>query len=114
MFARGGRNYIPPGGERRLPLQAEAVRARVGRMQRTSLYAVAFTDWLACACAGAGERAPRAMRAAGDDLIADVAFAGTAGHVLDYDDTFADGVAHVSAACAPAALVVAADRGLTA
>jgi 2-methylcitrate dehydratase PrpD len=74
---------------------------------------VAFTDWLACACAGTGERAALAARAAGDDLPATVAFAATAGHVLDYDDTFADGVAHVSAACAPAALVVAADLGLT-
>jgi 2-methylcitrate dehydratase PrpD len=74
-------------------------------------YQVAFTDWLACACAGAEQRAARAMRAVGDDLIADVAFAGTAGHVLDFDDTFSDGVAHVSAACAPAALVVAARLG---
>ena len=53
------------------------------------------------------------MRAVGDDLIADVAFAGTAGHVLDFDDTFSDGIAHVSAACAPAALVVAARLGLS-
>lgn len=53
------------------------------------------------------------MRAVGDDLIADVAFAGTAGHVLDFDDTFSDGVAHVSAACAPAALVVADRLGLS-
>jgi 2-methylcitrate dehydratase PrpD len=83
-------------------------------IEREPAYVLAFTDWLACACAGSGERAARAMRAAGDDLIADVAFTGTAGHVLDHDDTFADGVAHVSAACAPAALVVAADLGLTA
>jgi 2-methylcitrate dehydratase PrpD len=85
--------------------------------QPESLYLVAFTDWLACAAAGAGERAARAVagaRASGDDMVADVAFAGTAGHVLDYDDTFSEGVAHVSAACAPAALVVAAhlDRSL--
>jgi 2-methylcitrate dehydratase PrpD len=77
------------------------------------LYAVAFTDWLACACAGADERAAKAVRACGADLLADVAFAGTAGHVLDFDDTFSDGVAHVSAACAPAALVLAADLGLS-
>ena len=76
-------------------------------------YLVAFTDWLACACAGTGERAPRAVRAAGDELTGRVAFAGTAGHVLDYDDTFADGVAHVSAGCAPAALVLAAELGAT-
>jgi 2-methylcitrate dehydratase PrpD len=73
---------------------------------------VAFTDWLACACAGADERAATAMRAGGEDLLADVAFVATAGHVLDFDDTFADGVAHVSAACAPAALVLAAHLGL--
>jgi len=77
------------------------------------LYELALTDWLACACAGADERAARAVRASGTDLLADVAFAGTAGHVLDFDDTFSDGVAHVSATCAPAALVLAAELGLS-
>ena len=48
------------------------------------------------------------MRAAGEDFHTEVAFAGTAGHVLDYDDTFSNGVVHVSATCAPAALLVAA------
>src|SRR5437763_11509187 len=89
--------------------------AGAGRPQSTERRhedVLAFTDWLACACAGAGERAARAVREAGDDLASDVAFAATAGHVLDYDDTFADGVAHVSAACAPAALVVSAHLGL--
>jgi 2-methylcitrate dehydratase PrpD len=47
------------------------------------------------------------VRASGDDLPARVAFAATAGHVLDFDDTFSPGVAHVSATCAPAALLVA-------
>jgi 2-methylcitrate dehydratase PrpD len=74
-------------------------------------YRVAFLDWLACACAGADERAPSAVRASGEDLLTDVAFAGTAGHVLDFDDTISDGVAHVSAATAPAALVLAAHLG---
>jgi 2-methylcitrate dehydratase PrpD len=82
-------------------------------MDHESGYQVAFTDWLACACGGAGERAPQAVRASGEGVVADVAFAATAGHVLDYDDTFADGVAHLSTACAPAALVVAGDLGLT-
>jgi 2-methylcitrate dehydratase PrpD len=77
------------------------------------LYAIAFTDWLACACAGADERAAKAVRTSGTDLLADVAFAATAGHVLDFDDTFSDGVAHVSATCAPAALGLAAHRGLS-
>jgi 2-methylcitrate dehydratase PrpD len=76
-------------------------------------YLTAFTDWVACAAAGAGERAAVATRDAGSDLLAAVAFAGTAGHVLDYDDTFPAGVAHVSAATAPAALVLAAERGLS-
>ena len=80
-------------------------------MDADSAYRAAFTDWLACACAGADERAAGAVRASGADLIADVAFAATAGHVLDFDDTFSEGVAHVSAASAPAALVLAAHMG---
>src|SRR6185437_8173145 len=76
-------------------------------------YGVAFLDWLGCACAGSGERAAMAVRALGGDVPARVAFAGTAGHVLDYDDTLPDGVAHVSAPCAPAALVVADELGLS-
>jgi 2-methylcitrate dehydratase PrpD len=82
-------------------------------VNRDSSYVTAFTDWLACASAGAGERAARAVRASGEDLLADVAFAATAGHVLDFDDTFSAGVAHVSAPTAPAALVLAADLGQT-
>jgi 2-methylcitrate dehydratase PrpD len=74
-------------------------------------YEIAFTDWLACACGGRDARAALAMRSSGDDLLTSVAFAATAGHVLDYDDTFPEGVAHVSAACAPAALVLAAHLG---
>ena len=77
-------------------------------------YRLALLDWLACACAGAHERAAVAVRATGNDLIAHVAFAATAGHVLDFDDTVSDGVAHVSAACAPAALVIAASLGVSA
>jgi 2-methylcitrate dehydratase PrpD len=76
-------------------------------------YGVAFLDWLGCACAGARERGPQALRALGDELPARVAFAASAGHVLDYDDTLPDGVAHVSAACAPAALMLADELGLS-
>lgn len=80
-------------------------------------YRLAFTDWLACACAGAGERAPQAARAAfgeaggGSGLSTRVAFAATAGHVLDYDDTLSDGVAHISATTAPVALLLTAANG---
>jgi 2-methylcitrate dehydratase PrpD len=78
-----------------------------------SAYAVAMIDWLACACVGVDARAARAVRTSGDDLLTRVAFAATAGHVHDFDDTFSDGVAHVSATCAPAALVLAAELGAT-
>jgi 2-methylcitrate dehydratase PrpD len=79
----------------------------------TVAYRMAFTDWLACACAGVTERAARAVRSSGTDLLTDVAFAATAGHVLDFDDTLSDGVAHVSATTAPAALVLAGHLGLS-
>ena len=85
----------------------------VGRTPQNAAYTLAFTDWLACACAGTDQRAALAVRSSGDDLLAEVAFAATAGHALDFDDTFADGMAHVSAACAPAALVLAAHLGLS-
>ena len=79
--------------------------------ERDAAYMTAFVDWLACASAGRSERAARAVRAGGRDLLADVAFVATAGHVLDFDDTLAGGVVHVSAATAPAALVLAAHLG---
>jgi 2-methylcitrate dehydratase PrpD len=71
---------------------------------------VALLDWLACAARGAREPAARAARELGDP----VAFAGTAGHVLDFDDTYLPGIAHLSAPTAPAALVVAAELGRSA
>jgi 2-methylcitrate dehydratase PrpD len=74
-------------------------------------YRTALLDWLGCACAGLLEPAARAARAAGDGLLERVAALGTAGHVLDYDDTYAPGVIHVSAPVAPAALVLGAELG---
>jgi 2-methylcitrate dehydratase PrpD len=71
-------------------------------------YRVALLDWLACATRGAGEPAAIAARAAGDGLLERIAFAGAAGHVLDFDDTYPPGLAHLSAPTAPAALVLAA------
>ena len=56
-------------------------------------YRAAFTDWLACAVRGASEPAARAAAAAGDPVVA----LGTAGHVLDFDDTYLPGIAHLSA-----------------
>jgi 2-methylcitrate dehydratase PrpD len=70
---------------------------------------VAFADWLACAAAGASERAARSARGAADGLFGRVLAAGTAGHVLDFDDTYVPGLAHLSAPTAPAALVLGAE-----
>ena len=77
----------------------------------TAAHRLAFTDWLACAVRGAREPAAVAARATGDGLLERVAAAGAAGHVLDYDDTYEPGLAHLSAATAPAALVFGAHRG---
>jgi 2-methylcitrate dehydratase PrpD len=75
------------------------------------LYRVAFLDWLACAVGGAHEPAALAARAAGDGLLERVTWAGCAGHVLDYDDTYAPGLVHPSAAVAPVALLLGAELG---
>jgi 2-methylcitrate dehydratase PrpD len=77
-------------------------------------YADALLDWMACAIGGREEPAARAARSAGDGLLDRVTAAGTAGHVLDYDDTYLPGIAHLSAPTAPAALLCAAERGASA
>ncbi len=74
-------------------------------------YRTAFLDWLACASAGREEPAARAAQAAGDGPLDRVVSAGTAGHVLDFDDTYLPGLAHLSAPTAPAALVLGAELG---
>src|SRR4051794_27524471 len=82
-------------------------------MDLSGAYRVALLDWLACAARGAGEPAARAAGAAGDGVLDRVAFAGTAGHALDFDDTYLPGLAHLTAPTAPATLVLAADLGAT-
>jgi 2-methylcitrate dehydratase PrpD len=72
---------------------------------------LAFADWLACAARGAREPAAVVARAAGDGLLERIAAAGAAGHVLDFDDTYAPGLAHLSAPTAPAALLLATELG---
>jgi 2-methylcitrate dehydratase PrpD len=79
----------------------------------TREHASAFLDWLACAVGGRDEPAARAARALGDGVADHVAAAGTAGHVLDFDDTHAPSLAHLSAPTAPAALVLGAELGAT-
>src|SRR3954469_18319526 len=73
----------------------------------TGSYRTALNDWLSCASAGREQHAARAALALGDEVV----LAGTAGHVLDFDDTYAPGLAHLSAPTAPAALVVGAAAG---
>jgi len=76
-------------------------------------YQRAFLDWMACAYAGRDEPAAAAARAVGDGTTDRVAALATAGHVLDYDDTYGPGLSHISAPTAPAALVVGATTGAT-
>src|SRR5512144_546634 len=78
-------------------------------MQDADRYRLALLDWLACAAGGWEEPAARAARAGGDRIAA----LGAAGHVLDFDDTWLPGIAHLSAPTAPAALELAAERGAT-
>ncbi len=77
----------------------------------TARHRAGLLDWLACAARGAREPAAVAARAAGGGLLERVAAAGAAGHVLDFDDTYGPGLAHLSAATAPAALLLGADLG---
>ena len=81
---------------------------------REAPYRDALLDWMACAIGGAAQPAARAARAAGNGLLERVTAAGTAGHVLDYDDTYLPGMAHLSAATAPVALVLGAGQGASA
>jgi 2-methylcitrate dehydratase PrpD len=62
-----------------------------------------------------GASTDAARRLAGlDDAPADrIIRAGVAGHVLDYDDTYEPGLTHVSAAIAPAVLVLGAQLDVT-
>ena len=72
-------------------------------------YADALLDWLACAAGGRDQPAAQSARATGDPVLA----AGAAGHVLDFDDTFLPGLAHLSAPTAPVALVLGHEVGAT-
>src|SRR4051794_41219429 len=87
---------------------ADAAGARADRL---APYRAALLDWMACAVRGRSEPAARAAAAAGDGLRERVAALGTAGHVLDFDDTYLPGIAHLSAPVAPAAIVVGAHAG---
>ena len=80
-------------------------------MEAPERYRVALLDWLACAAAGLEQPAARAARAAGDGLLERVTWAGCAGHVLDYDDTYSPGLVHCSAPVAPVALLLSAELG---
>jgi 2-methylcitrate dehydratase PrpD len=76
-------------------------------------YRLALTDWLACAFAGRNENAATAARGAGGELTDRVLAGGAAGHVLDFDDTYLPGLAHLSAPVAPAACLLGAEVGAT-
>jgi 2-methylcitrate dehydratase PrpD len=91
---------------------AARTRSSAGR-DGSAPYRAALLDWMACAVRGRSEPAARAATAAGDGLLERVAALGTAGHVLDFDDTYLPGIAHLSAPVAPAAIAVGAAAGAT-
>jgi 2-methylcitrate dehydratase PrpD len=82
-------------------------------VEHLDLYRTALTDWLACAVAGRSEPAALAAARAGVATPSRIIAAATAGHVLDFDDTYLPGLAHLSAPTAPVAVVVGAARGAT-
>ena len=84
------------------------MRAESAGRDGSAAYRAALLDWMACAVRGRSEPAARAGAAAGDGLLERVAALGTAGHVLDFDDTYLPGIAHLSAPVAPAAIAVGA------
>ncbi len=89
---------------------AAATSAREGLDYR---YRVAFLDWLGCSSAGASQRAARCARATAEGVSGRAFAAGVAGHVLDFDDTYVPGLAHLSAPTAPVALILGAKLGVT-
>lgn len=81
-------------------------------------YRHAFLDWLACAVGGLSEARRIDIRDVGRNqpdsgAFSEVVMFGTAGHILDYDDTYPPGLSHLSAATAPVALSLGARLGLT-
>jgi len=96
-----------------MPADASVRAARTGEPDDFAPYHAALLDWMACAVRGRSEPAARAAAATGDGLLERVAALATAGHVLDFDDTYLPGIAHLSAAVAPAAIAVGAAAGAT-
>jgi len=76
-------------------------------------YRVALIDWVACAVGGWPTATATRARELGSGLDDRLVALGTAGHVLDFDDTYAPGLSHVSAPIGPAVLVLGAERRLS-
>ena len=90
-----------------------AAAATSAREELDARYRVAFLDWLGCSSAGSSERAARCARAVAEGASGRVFAAAVAGHVLDFDDTYVPGLAHLSAPTAPVALILGAELGAT-
>ena len=83
--------------------------ARAPRCMRAEDYRAAFTDWARLRLARVlRARGPRRLRRRRPDRRAR-----DGGHVLDFDDTYLPGIAHLSAPVAPAALALGAHEGAT-
>lgn len=83
------------------------------RKKESRLYKAALLDWMCCAFAGRLEPASHSALRARPGAPELGLFLATAGHVLDFDDTYAPGLVHLSAATAPAAIIAGAGVGAT-
>ena len=92
-----------------MPAEATAAAPQAVQARRaTPIASPSSTGWPA-RCAAPPSPPPAPPRAAGDPVVA----LGAAGHVLDFDDTYLPGIAHLSAPVAPAALVLGAHTNAT-
>ncbi len=104
------KDRVGPSAMSRSPAPSPSRPPRPEGPAELAPYGRAFLDWGACAI-GARLRTPLDEAPEGGGLLEDVAHLGFAGHLLDFDDTYAPGLAHVSAPTAPAAVVLAAHLG---
>lgn len=89
------------------------LQPRVPDPARSPAYRVAFADWLACAAGGGDSPTARAAASIGSSLDDRLIALGAAGHVLDFDDTYAPGLMHVSAPIGPCVLAIGAEVDAT-
>lgn len=96
-----------------MKIGSRSTAARTTKPSSGDLYRAAFLDWLGCATAGVEEEGSVAAGRLGRNLTDRMVFAGVAGHILDFDDTYTPGLVHISAPVAPVALLLGSAEGVT-